>query len=317
MEKYIVWIILLAFLSNGCNKEEETLLPSSKGRAWIEILDKPGELNQLRFQLYKKYGISLYVNDTIGSENRGTDAYGKPIIYYELLRPGYTITSASNWQVNLSSDTPNMVKATKFMLDFVAPRLAKNEKYRPYTYFLCNSIQTSGAEMWTGAYTSSRKLYQAAKTTSISITDFSSLTDVEQKIWATRILGNAIATKIINVFETELESFYKITDEGFTSSQYGRSKNYYGVTELPESRILELHGSGFLDHGQIKYYIQTGRLSGYSPTAAEDVEDYVGAVLAFTDKEFEQSYGKYDNMIRKYRFMQDIVTRFKKEFLNE
>ena len=311
MRIYIhVGILLLLLQFCGCQKED-ALEPGNSIKNWLIVEDKPGELNQLRYQLYKNYGISLYVNDTIGSEYRGEDSYGQPIIYYECIRPGYGITTDSYLNYKLSSDTSAMIKATRIMLETVAPRLPENEKYRPYTYLLCDSISISNRSMLFGEYKTIYSVSNSLVTTSVSILDLSAGDELQEKLWAAHVIGKAVFSGIM-AFEEELEAFYDITDEGSTSTLYGKgNKSYSGITELPEARLKEIKQKGFLHPGATKYYAK--RLESAYPSQAQDVEDFAGVVYVFTEAEITQWYGEYDKIIRKYREMKKGVELFKKQ----
>ena len=89
MEKYI-WFILACFLTVGCSDENE-LKPSSADRDWFVIEDSEDHIGHERFLLYEKYGIPVFVNDTIGVEERGVDYYGNPVMYYCTLDINYTV----------------------------------------------------------------------------------------------------------------------------------------------------------------------------------------------------------------------------------
>lgn len=310
MRIYIhVGILLLLLQFCGCQKED-VLEPGNSIKNWLVVEDKPGELNQLRYQLYRNYGISLYVNDTIGSEYRGVDSYGEPIVYYECLRPGYGITTDSYLNYTLSFDTSAMIKATRIMLETVAPRLPENEKYRPYTYLLCNSISISNQSLFFGEYVTNYPVFNSLATTSVNIADLSAGDELQEKLWAAHVIGKAVFAGIM-AYEEELEAFYDITDEGSSSTLYGKGSKTYTGTQLPEARLEDIKQKGFLHPGTIKYYAT--RLESVYASQAQDVEDFAGVVYVFTEAEIAQWYGAYDKIMRKYREMKKIVELFKKQ----
>lgn len=58
MKKYnLLWGMIAVLLWCACSDKEDNLEPSHRDRYWMEIQDEPGELNQLRFRLYKEYGF--------------------------------------------------------------------------------------------------------------------------------------------------------------------------------------------------------------------------------------------------------------------
>ena len=90
MKLYILYgIVACALFFTGCSKDEDNDVHGTENITdWFEVKDKPGELNQALYRIYKDYGLTIFVNDTLGQEERGVDAYGEPIIYTELFDPG-------------------------------------------------------------------------------------------------------------------------------------------------------------------------------------------------------------------------------------
>ena len=69
--KECFFIILFGLvLLSGCNKDDEDLVPSGQEKNWFVIEDKPGRFNQLAYDVYEKTGICLFVNDTLGREEK-------------------------------------------------------------------------------------------------------------------------------------------------------------------------------------------------------------------------------------------------------
>ena len=82
--KFIVYGILSVLSFVGCDKEDD-LSWNGERTNWFEIQDKPGRFNQLAYQVYRESGLPIFVNDTIGTEVRGTDAYGEPMLSVTVL----------------------------------------------------------------------------------------------------------------------------------------------------------------------------------------------------------------------------------------
>lgn len=313
MMKNILSIIILLFLLGGCNNNEDELQPSRSFTSWIEIKDEPGELNQLRYKLYKEYGIPVFFNDTIGTEIRGEDAYGNPIVYHEVLRPGYNITSSeADVTFRYCNDEATMIDAMKFMMEFVVPRLSKDEHYRPYTYFFCDTVYTYREARALGIPS---YLDKAANTTTVGIMNLPYMSDVDRKMWGGRILANAVVTKFLEVYEIELDDFYNITNEGETSSPYGKSVRNGTGPFIPPARYPALYELGFVDCGIVYLYLTFAYI--YNPKAPEDVEDYLAVCYALTRDEVEAKFGASDKVMRKYDIMAELLIRFKSEVLGQ
>jgi len=207
-------------------------------------------------------------------------------------------------------DDPTTIEAAKFMLEFVGPRLSKNDKHRPYTYYFCDSLYTLA-----GSTKKDLELLQSMKTTAAGIAGFITKNEEERKEWAGRILANAVVDKFLGAYEVELEDFYAITNEGSTSSPYGAYVNNRLGLFIPPGHLATLYDLGFVDYGVITFFSTYVRL--YNPTAVEDVEDFLARCYAFTDEEIEAKFGTYDKITRKFKIMQELFERFKDEVLEE
>lgn len=322
MKRYsLSWGILVVLLWYACSDKEDRLEPSHQDRNWMEIQDEPGELNQWRFRLYKEYGISTFMNDTIGSEQRGYDAYGQPITYYEMLWPGYTITGNAGFAYTLSSDTVGMIQALKMIYEWVAPNLFKAIKYRPASYLLCDEMHSFSYSFYGDTTYQSFDIKPALKTTTLSIAKIKDMDQEELKDFAASIVKTLSYGDILSYFEEELNDFYEISKEGLEQNPYRVSTTYSNTFVLPDGwKEEKLYSTGGFLHEQVRFYTYNNpkkEIEVKTPEQREDVGDYVGAVIMYSESEFEQLYGKYDKMMRKFRFMQGIMTRFKSEVLKE
>ena len=75
----------------SCDKEDNDVKAVENMRDWYKVEDKPGEVNHLLYKMYKYYDVTIFINDTLGQEERGVDAYGEPIVHTELFDMGYYV----------------------------------------------------------------------------------------------------------------------------------------------------------------------------------------------------------------------------------
>ena len=85
----ILGIVLCLFM--GCNSDDEDVKAVENMPDWFKIEDKPGEINHLIYGIYKDYGVTIFINDTLGYEELGEDAYGNPVVHTELFNMGYYV----------------------------------------------------------------------------------------------------------------------------------------------------------------------------------------------------------------------------------
>lgn len=60
----------------SCDKEDNDVKAVENMRDWYKVEDKPGEVNHLLYKMYKYYDVTIFINDTLGQEERGVDATG-------------------------------------------------------------------------------------------------------------------------------------------------------------------------------------------------------------------------------------------------
>ena len=53
----------------GCNSDDEDVKAVENMPDWFKIEDKPGEINHLIYGIYKDYGVTIFINDTLGYES--------------------------------------------------------------------------------------------------------------------------------------------------------------------------------------------------------------------------------------------------------
>lgn len=317
MSKYFFISIFLILLSLfGCNKDDENLKPSGIGEDWNVIQDKPGRFNQLAYQVYKETGFSLYVNDTLSTENRGVDAFGHPVIHYEMFVMGYSIFSQLRpADIVLSADTVAMVKAGELIRDKVIPRYMPG--YVPFCILMVDSLYTN-ARGWNPnkgvlPYATPEYAYKEMMGVVVGyLSDIRKMSEDEQNMWAGRVLAVQIASEIQSRYKDELQEFYNVCmngrwtwhDEVFYALPDGTPYTVGYDVDYRERGFLELVWEGkFSEMRLVRKY----------PSQAIDVVGYLAAVYAFSEDKFEELYKDYPYCIEKYKLMKAILTKFEAE----
>ena len=289
----------------ACNTGEDEVKPTESARDWFEIKDAPGEFNHLCYEIYKNYGLSIFVNDTLGQESRGTDAFGYPILHVELFDPGYYVFGTSNVGFVLCRDTSRMLKAARLIKERVAPYLPPEGEYRPralllvdtvYEYFTY-SYRLIGYPEW--AFCDGLKGIMAGK-----LSDIDKMPRDEQNYWAGLILAGKGVDWILQHCQEETEAFYNITDEGSRNTYYGQQYNSWNDEySMPPQEM------GFF---RWHYPLEEGWPFVYSLPQTFDLRTYMAAVYAFRGEEerFEMLNQEYDKIIRKFRLMQVMVEKY-------
>lgn len=321
--------LLLGF--SGCNAGEEDLQPSGKLNNWLKIDDKPGEFNQLVYEIYQETGMPIFVNDTLGSENRGVDAYGNPIIHHEMYVPRYSITSPGlGVAIVLSSDTSAMTEAVRVIREQVIPRLPKNPKYRPLCMLLADTLYNTDYD-WSamnGRGLSVRDAYADRDMMGIMVgglADILQKTDDEKAFWAGMILAKNIGPQIETFYADELEDFYAVTDTA--RNTFYRVWSYKnpetGDVYSPYYHNIDSKQLGFMEWQLDGKYVlvavgmEIPRLRIVTPTKPIDVLNFIAAVYAWDETEIQRVCAGFPKCLKKYEIMKKLVEDFETNYANK
>ena len=120
----LLYILLAGLLLCGCTSDDGRLDPTYADIDWFAIQPSDDPLDGLRYDIYKKNRISVYYNDTIGSQYRGMSGYGDSVIHYEILDLCYTIEENNQTvEYTLSADRDKLYDAIKFVQQKVIPAI--------------------------------------------------------------------------------------------------------------------------------------------------------------------------------------------------
>ena len=259
----------------SCDKEDNDVKAVENMRDWYKVEDKPGEVNHLLYKMYKYYDVTIFINDTLGQEERGVDAYGEPIVHTELF-------------------AINMIE------DRVIPHLPEPGAYRPHSFLLADSvfltqqIGFSYVTYETDIYSRGIRGMVIGKLNAIK-----KMSEDELKWLGGEILAVRCADWIQEFCGDELLDFYKISGD----SNYDEA-SMFAPADCPE----EL---GFIKWLEVEV---SSRDWVKTPTKEQDIRDYVAAIYAYWgEKErFYESYRDYKDIIKKFDLMVPLVERFKK-----
>lgn len=92
---------LACLLLFACSKEDDlTPTPITNWYA-IEYEEGMDAVDQKIYDLYEDYGIGIFYNDTLGSEDRGRrDSAGNVVLYYEVVNWSYNMTTGTSYTFN-------------------------------------------------------------------------------------------------------------------------------------------------------------------------------------------------------------------------
>lgn len=274
----------------ACDKEDETHA-TDWDINWYEINDRPGELNHLIYRVYTETGIPIFYNDTIGSQIVDYDYEGHPIIYYEQLRPGYTIqTNSDDIHYVLSADTASLMVAVETFCERVIPELP--EAIFSRCYLLVDSLVTTGYYGVDVSWPIDKAAEKYMATTIVGrIAGLKLRTEKEVRAWAGNLVAELLVNYVKNNYEKQLTDFYLLS---YTSA--GKSKYRAPLVGFGNSKIAQ--NWGFIDFAY----------SNVTPSESEDIAAFVALFYnGETEEEFRTRFEKWPKVLKKYELMREIV----------
>lgn len=89
---------LACLLLFACSKEDDLTPTEIKNWYAIEYEEGMDAVDQKIYDLYEDYGIAIFYNDTLGSEDRGRrDSAGNVVLYYEVVNWSYNMTTGTGY----------------------------------------------------------------------------------------------------------------------------------------------------------------------------------------------------------------------------
>jgi hypothetical protein len=286
----IIGTLFLLLIIAGCKKESGNLEPSNSDKNWFVVKNNPSDpLDNEISTIYKNTGIPIYYNDTIGSENRGTDVYGKPIIFYETLNVFYSLTGipAGSHCVQ-SHNKADLMLGVALLRDRVIPLLPKAAY--PKSFYLVDTV-------WTSAY-SMANLYRGFKTTAVGQMNLiSQMSDSDLATLAGSIAGGEIGSYLVSNYPADLQKFYAISNNIANVNMYGK---YEGPYATPPAT-----GNGE-EFGFITVTLYSPQ-NYTTPTQTDDVGSYIVAIKTIKETDFKAQYANSPYVLQKYDLMKNLL----------
>jgi len=296
--KYYIAILLLITGISACRKEEATVFPDYD-KNWLVVEDDPNDAaTHARFTFYKETGIPVYINDTIGSQQR-RDLFGKDYTYYEVLSMNYSLgveqvgapPAVQNFTYCSKADVAG---ALEFLRTEIMPSLP--ESIHVPSILLLKSFRSNAF----GTYA-----YKGFNTILIGeVPNIPTMDATTKARFKGAVLRAMISNAVISDrYKSILERFYN------ASRKFGNNRDVYNlsqfqfstyITGLPAGTPITAQAIGFISMDPRNPY--------YTPiTTWIDVNIYLDAVLGNTEEQFKQQYGSYPNIMIKYGYIREIL----------
>lgn len=312
MKNYLYFYLILLLLGTGCSKSEDDVFATDVDINWYEVPNLPGEFNEIRYEIYSESGITVIVEDTLGSTEIGVDAFGNPIVHTEVFDVGYKVTgdNAIDFQIVESVDTTAMIKAMQVIKKHVLPYFPENMSCKPHVIFLLDSIYYVQPHF--NSNVGDQILYSTCMGgVPIGHIDRLKNDDIDSEqwlYWAAKILsiktGEWIQERCVNDFQQFIE---KTPKYGWNNSQ-----SYYNYDDVAGK--IDCKDAALLKWGQyyhnVEYQPEIWREKG--PTQLEDLQEYITYIYLYRGREteFEERYKDYPLIIEKFRLVEKMTDEY-------
>ncbi|MCD8185797.1 MAG: hypothetical protein LUD68_04870 [Rikenellaceae bacterium] len=319
MKKIIACMTASVLLFTACQKEGK-LQPSGLDRDWFSLEDSSDPVEHLRYEIFAATGVPVFSNDTLGSINLGTDRFGQPWVYYEVLKPDYWLTSAVTadnlvTSYELSYDREAIRQGLEFFRDRIFPALP--EIIYPRSFLMTGRLYRYG----TGEFQREFPAMRGWQTTVTGYLDeIAGMTDRQLDYLTAQILAVQYASYVMANFDEAMQEFYEKTY--FFSINGANYLTIYGARVAEDNTTghlpyqhYHLYGVLSWDFSQPASFVEDGTANWHGPSIEQDVTDYLTEVLfygedaeAFAEvwpgEEYALIREKYDRMLEVFQQVQ-------------
>lgn len=345
--KFGIWLLLILSLGMGaCSEKGEEITPSLKCEDLYVVEDEPSDTVRHRiYEIYQKYGVPVYFNDTIAKIFDRTDIHGDSVFRYETMDLNWGFTSYGGWKY--SFDYMKVEEDQLLGLQIVEEFLKLTGKVLyPHAILIADrgrrekdkSVEIcSRGEMWSGF----RILFLSGEWAPEDVPHIPSF-----------ILRGLLEAKIQN-YPDDLEPFGKVTDKNcyggivwelanpkandvvfpnpydelmpgvmpnplsfsaavledtWIGMQWWNGSNSFGIV-LPQEELVRLRKEVRAVIGGIGFINGNRKMGGaFTPAnSSDDLKDYLQEMLNHPKEEFEAIWGEYPLVMKKYTILYNVI----------
>lgn len=341
--KYIAYAFAVALCLSACSGEEE-LNNNIDYPNYYTLKDNPSNAVEHRvYEIYQKYGVPVFFNDTVAAIDKGIGVDGAPLIQYETLDLNWGFESYNRdtkYTFQYMGDDSQKLQA----LSFVEAYLEKcSRPMRPFSIMLADTLFIKSASK------TDKPLYHVGFRTVV----FTQLADVTapetvdslasaviQSMVIDRVAANEQVVSQFAEVSNKLHYYNKRLDVEANPAimafkQFGwmftlgalyddppyktAASNYAFMRNLKGRLVEEGYAAneedaqaiidGVLDEmGKYGFIRESDRFNYYTPgTSDEDRKFFMEAMLYLGEKGFEQRYGRSPLVMQKFRILRDYV----------
>lgn len=348
MKRILHHIVLCTlFISAIACSSENDLTPSGSREDYFTIpADATDEVSLLRKAFFEQHNVHVLFNDTLRSEQKGTNSDGTPRYYTETIDLNWNMVTHTSedyrWEYLNEEDYRT---AMNFCSEYLLPHLGKT--LRPYSILLLKdlySVNSSGRRTdlafvsnfrclainvgsIIGADEDVKKNTYIAICQSIVIEKLKDMDDAlaefeavsEEYYWAYyedfyEDFADAYAEYRECRYEWwDAEDVYAEAEEGYgngelSEEEWKEAQQVYQEAEESWNAVLEEHTDYCWNIAHECGFLRVS-LNGYFPSyLSYDIDDYVPFVFSTTEEELEETYADYPKIIEKYHILKKVIS---------
>lgn len=329
-----IYGLLLVLAVAACGKEDDLIGGKVDFSMPYVIEDNPNDpIQHRRYELYKKYDVPVFFNDTIKETFVGEDHYGNPIYQYETLDMNWDFTSHTGGSVSYEYTYITLPEEQNEALDFVETYLSLcSKRMRPFCLFVTKSAtMISGDQETDKEYLQNFRVLLLANV--LGIPEENIETRCKEMI-NSMVLGKVqndadVVARFGSVSSTEnwygrawksddpsagaLGCSYQYTGEWWSSPndfyQEGNLEDLMHYANCTtEEEAIAVRENILKDIGQFGFICGNEQLGFMeSPTEEYDLKFYVNTIMATGREEFLNRYGMSPLVVEKFEILATFI----------
>ena len=283
--RYLLISILFVLTFCSCQKEDELTNELDFSNVF-EITNNPNDAVQsARYEIYSKYNVSVYFNDTVASQLIRYDVNGNPYYRYETLDMAWTFFDESGTDENVTyryfyiEGEERQLKALERLTTFLE---GLNEKMRPAIVFAVDSVyllrsdgvisnvmgySEASKDVW-GNIIVSRNVSYRSNFRNLLITSLPDISDEMADELNVSLTRDLAVSKIYN-FSDKLSDFETVTPDDYNrTGVFTYPTDDEMAAEVGEGleTLMEYYGAYYVGYGRPVSMFEAGydeRIMGY------------------------------------------------------
>lgn len=302
--KYIIPLLLATFLV-ACGKEDD-IAPSKGERNWLVLEDSDDPIDHLRYRIFEEFGIPVYYNDTIGSEER--ESMAGTYTYYERLQAFYNPGAATtNGRFVLVKEKSSVEPVLEFLREKMLPQI-------PTTFYVPSLLLVDSIYLPAVA-----QAYKGLNTIICAgVSEFAKMDDAEMRWWQGAVMCTILSGGLLEKESEWLEKhFYaKSLAVDPRATMYSTANRklmvYSALGQLASDKVITATQQTLGYCGFLNYKLEPSKQErmAYTPTREEDVQQFCETIFALTAEEFQMRWGEYPVVMAKYEAMKEKLQEY-------